>query len=69
MGGRLNSLLPSDVVRPGAFARRSLPASTRLQGKLYEPIYGTSRELKAIAGFRTKCALRLASGDSNREFD
>ena len=56
MGGRFSSLMPSNVVRPGAFAKRSLPARTRMHGKEYGPLYGNGGELKKIQAFRAKCA-------------
>lgn len=55
LGGRFSSVMPSNVVRPGAFAKHSLPARARIHGKTFGPQYGTGSELLKIQGFRIKC--------------
>ena len=56
LGGRFSSALPSDILKPGAFAHVSLPARARPHGKEFAPLYGNSSELRQISGLMAKCA-------------
>ena len=55
LGGRFSSVLPSDILKPGAFANVSLPARARPLGKEFAPLYGNSSELRKISTLMAKC--------------
>ena len=56
LGGRFSSALPSDILRPGAFANHSVPARARLSGREFAPLYGNSSELRKISTLMAQCA-------------
>ncbi len=64
LGGRFSSALPSDILKPGAFANVSLQARARPHGKEFAPLYGNSSELRQISGLMAKCALQLRASPS-----
>ncbi len=66
LGGRFSSALPSDILKPGAFANVSLPARARPHGKEFAPLYGNSSELRQISGLMAKCVAADASSRSLR---
>ena len=55
LGGRFSSVLPSDILKPGAFAIVSLPARARPHGKEFAPLYGNNSELRKISSLMAKC--------------
>ena len=58
LGGRFSSTLPSDILKPGAFANQSVPARARIAGREFAPLYGNSSELRKISTLMAQCAAK-----------
>ena len=52
-------MLPSDILKPGAFANVSLPARARPHGKEFAPLYGNNSELRKISNLMAKCVRKV----------